>query len=1084
MMKNTLAGLLIGGMVFCAGTAFAAVSQVPLFLTTGGKANVLVVLDNSNSMDEDATGAAVGSADPNSKSEISRGVIKNLITTYAGQLNMGLMAYRQTNVSGRQLHNAPYDVSFDPANYDPTFSGNRASTTKKYRLANSSSPGDYIHFNVNLPFYSNNNEGDAFCYSVTAEFDNGLEVPSVGPWDSYRCFRNKTVASDVLPTWRNTASESAAGFTTLIGQYTFSPTDSDYAQNILDFGRFMSWSYVSPTWFSNGSPGRGFLHTPIALLDSTQAGKLNIKLGTSQFSTNAPTDSAYPLQNAGLTPIEGTLLTAKDYFANNGWNNTAEGYTAACYPLPESCGHDYVILVTDGLPSVDASGNNTSGASALQDAADAAAALLTDGVKTYVVGFAMPYGTDATALNQLATAGGTTTALQASDTLSLKIALESIFDTIKKDTSTAAALAANSTRLNSTGSGNTTYIYQAKFNSADWSGSLAAFPLATDGSILAEEWSTDNSGVIPVHSSRNIYTWNGTTGLEFTGANFSNLSTSQQTDLVSVNNLNWIRGDSALEDGTTYRIRTKLLGDIINSTPAYVSVLDFNYDSLPATDPGASTYSAYVAANQSRSPMLYFGANDGMLHALKISSSGTSAEEKFAFIPAGVYPDLAGLTAPGYTHKYYVDGSPVVGDAYIDDVWNSNSGAAWRTVLIGTSGAGGKSIFALDVTDPDNFDSGDVMWEFTDADLGYTFGEPVVARLANGEWGVIFGSGYNSTSGLAYLYIVNAEDGTLIEKIATNADTANGLSSPTVLVDNERVVTIVYAGDLQGNLWKFDLSHSNPVQWAVDDNNNGSDPLFTARYGSTQVQPITSPLEISKHPEGGYMIYFGTGKYFEDNDNIVSGSPDIQSFYGIWDDLGTPVSVLDRSTLVEQAIQYEIENTVDGVTTSWRVTTQRPEDDFTWTATSNKTRGWFMDLVSPVNGAEGERVTTVPILRHGRVIFTTLIPSQQPCSPGGSSWLMELEALTGNRLSYTALDVDGDGDVDSDDMITITVNGVDIQVVPSGRKVSAIMTTPKVISASDQEYKYSGTSSGNITIITEKGGDTTKLGRQSWRQIR
>ncbi len=255
--------------------------------------------------------------------------------------------------------------------------------------------------------------------------------------------------------------------------------------------------------------------------------------------------------------------------------------------------------------------------------------------------------------------------------------------------------------------------------------------------------------------------------------------------------------------------------------------------------------------------MLYVGANDGMLHALKIASSGTSVVEEFAFIPMEVYPKLVDLTMPGYSHQYYVDGSPVVGDAYIDDVWNTSSGAEWRTVLIGTTAAGGKSIFALDITDPENFDSGDVMWEFIDADLGYTLGEPVIARMANGKWGVIFGSGYNSASGLAYLYIVDAETGTLIKKIATNSDTANGLSSPAVLVNNERVVTTVYAGDLKGHLWKFDLSDKLTNKWVIDDNDNGSNPIFTARYGTTQVQPITSSLEISRHPNGGYMIFLG-----------------------------------------------------------------------------------------------------------------------------------------------------------------------------------------------------------------------------------
>ncbi len=128
-------------------------------------------------------------------------------------------------------------------------------------------------------------------------------------------------------------------------------------------------------------------------------------------------------------------------------------------------------------------------------------------------------------------------------------------------------------------------------------------------------------------------------------------------------------------------------------------------------------------------------------------------------------------------------------------------------------------------------------------------------------------------------------------------------------------------------------------------------------------------------------------------------------------------------------------------------------------------------------------MTNVPILRNGRVIFTTLIPSQAPCSPGGSSWLMELEALTGNRLAYTALDVDGDGDVEADDTVTVSIDGYDTNFNPSGLRVDAIMTTPKVISDPKQEYKYSGTSAGTIVVITEKGGSDLRTGRRSWRQL-
>ena len=451
-------------------------TQIPLFITSGTKANVLLMLDNSNSMDEDASGAAVGSANANSKSEIARGVAKNIVATYAGKINMGLMAYQQGANSLRQLHNSPYDASFNPADYDPAWTGNRADPThKKFRTPNLSSPGEYVYYNVALPFYSGSNQGTSFCRSTTADASPNFAHPDgfwevgdslTGPWDSYSCFGTKTGTSNTTG-WSNPA-----------GTYTFQPTDSDFAQNIVDFGQYMSWNWVSPTWFNNSSPGRGYLHTPIALLDSTQAGKLNTKLGTSQFANNQPTNAAYPLQNAGLTPIEGTLLTAKDYFGGS-WNTAAEGYTAGCYPLPTSCGKNFVVLVTDGLPSTDKNGALISSATtALNDAATAAATLKAAGVETYVVGFALPYGTNPAQLDTVAAAGGTGTAYSASNQTTLNAALTAIFADIMQKTGSAAAVATNSTSLNSSSA-----IYQAKFDSSDWSGQLLAYVIGTSGVI-------------------------------------------------------------------------------------------------------------------------------------------------------------------------------------------------------------------------------------------------------------------------------------------------------------------------------------------------------------------------------------------------------------------------------------------------------------------------------------------------------------------------------------------------------------------------------------------------------------------------
>src|SRR5690606_12195570 len=213
-----------------------------------------------------------------------------------------------------------------------------------------------------------------------------------------------------------------------------------------------------------------------------------------------------------------------------------------------------------------------------------------------------------------------------------------------------------------------------------------------------------------------------------------------------------------------------------------------------------------------------------------------TGQELFAYVPAAVYPNLSKLTATDYAHRYFVDGNAYAGDAYID--------SSWKTILLGSLGGGGKSIFALDITDPNNFSASNVLWEFTDMYLGFVHGQAKIARVKNGDWVAIISNGYNSGSDKAFLFIVNLRTGALIKKIATSNSTNIGLSSPALVdTDNDKIIDTVYAGDLQGNVWKFNLSHSNATQWGVAYKTGSNNmPLFTARNASNQVQPITSPL--------------------------------------------------------------------------------------------------------------------------------------------------------------------------------------------------------------------------------------------------
>ncbi len=626
--------------------------------------------------------------------------------------------------------------------------------------------------------------------------------------------------------------------------------------------------------------------------------------------------------------------------------------------------------------------------------------------------------------------------------------------------SSAAAVTTNTSRLN-TGA----QIYQAKFNSADWSGQLLAFNLQSDASLGALQW--EASEQLPAHSNRSILTHNGTTALAFTAANFSSLSAAQQAalnkNISGVNDgkgiarIGWLRGDKATEivQGGTFRNRNNgVLGDIVNSDLLHIKSLDFGYDFLPAGTPGQSSYHTFRKANNSRTPVIYTGANEGMLHAF----NAETGVELFAYVPSTIYSDLSRLTSTSYTHRYLVDGNAYAGDAYIGTT------PAWKTVLLGTLGGGGKSVFALDITDPVHFSASNVLWEFTDADLGFIHGQAKIARLNNGAWAAIIGNGYNSTGDKAFLFIVDLQTGALIKKIPTNSSTSNGLSTPALVdINDDKTIDYIYAGDLQGNVWKFDLSQTDSAQWSVAYKSGCTGlPLFTARNGSNQVQPITSPLEIGYHLEGsvrkaGYMIYFGTGQFVASGDTT---DKKIQSLYGIWDrndGSSSRIPETDRSVLQSQAILTEITTP-----SPQRTSSSNPVD---WTTR----RGWYIDLQRPDGTKEGERSVVMPMLNFGRVIFTTLIPSVDPCEAGGRNWLMLLNAETGGMIQKPQFDTNGDGKLNSNDGIIAAVGS------------EGIRSESVAISAGSVTHLIAATTTGNVEKVTIS--NAASAARRSWKQI-
>ncbi len=690
-----------------------------------------------------------------------------------------------------------------------------------------------------------------------------------------------------------------------------------------------------------------------------------------------------------------------------------------------------------------------------------------------------------------------------SDPSALVTAIQDVFSDITDRTSSAASVAID-TAVTQTNRA----VYQARFYSGDWTGTLKEYPIDLDTGVIGNEnWDAQTEiSAQNWDTGRYVATWDAVSspndGVPF---RWANLNTTQQTalnkdslgttDSLGSSRVDYVRGDSV----SGFRSRsTGVMGDIVHSSPIYVGGPNKSYTS--------SSYTTFKNTNASRTPAIYVGANDGMLHAIK-AADGT---ELFAYVPNAIIDQLPKLTSTGYTHQYFVDGPVTVEDVQIS--------SAWKTVLVGALGSGGKAVYALDITDPDLSGgtnaaketdlASKVLWEFTEADLGYVHGEVAIAQMANGDWAAIFGNGYNSTddgtgTGKATLYIVDISNGSIIKEFNVGSGTSgtpSGMAAPLpVDVNGDTVVDYIYAGDLDGNIWKFDVSSSTTSSWGSAFVQSGVDkPLFTATDASGNSQPITSRVDVGRHPGGsGYMVYFGTGKYLEDADNSSIGQ-NTQAFYGVWDKDTSDVpfsshaaTVYDRDFLLEQTIDYQFD-----ATATLRAARVTSDNSVTWhygtgnptivSGTPDAHLGWYLDLQNPSNSNanEGERVITNPILIAGRIIFATFLPPEDVCSGGGDSWIMELDADDGSRLDESVWDIDKDTSVDGDDFYDVDGDGIkDYQVSGTGSSVGAV-ASPTVVSlpGGQRQIKLLSGSTGQIETIHEAPGDIAR-GRQSWIQL-
>jgi len=609
------------------------------------------------------------------------------------------------------------------------------------------------------------------------------------------------------------------------------------------------------------------------------------------------------------------------------------------------------------------------------------------------------------------------------------------------------------------------FIYRTDYDIGTWSGDLIKERIDPISGARMREWSA-SSGLTAAGRKIQIadasgtdledLTWeslanrqsrnNASDLVSLQAALASNLETGQPASIdgagnlstadseIGTSRLSFIKGTENLD----FRARDSLLGDIINSSPVVVGSAQYLAYLANSIEPEGD-YATFAREQRNRRKQVYVGANDGMLHAFNAGTgSSDGGNETFAFVPSAVIPELYRLTdsrfnETGGVHKFYVDGTPVVRDVFINN--------SWRTVLIGTLRAGGRSIFALDVTDPDDitllweFDSGDDIPEGspenTPSDMGYSFPTPTIAKLHSGHWAVITGNGYDSESGRAVLMMIDIETGTLIRKLQTAPEDAdNGLSSVRVADNNsDGFADYVYAGDLKGNMWRFDLidtAAKNPFTGSVNPStfkvSFGGMPLYTARNGTGQVQPITAPPSLVRHPSmTGYIVMFGTGRYFREADKLTDENEIVQTLYGVWDrqtagETATSTPVVTRDALQPQRFTTQT-NAVfeDGDRRTSRTIRVLSENSVAWRndTTGTGSYGWRLDLA--VSDAEGERIIDEMAARGQVLLFTTRTPSSDPCTAGLTGWTYGINPFTGGRTNFSVFDFNKNTIVGNDD---------------------------------------------------------------------
>ena len=669
-------------------------------------------------------------------------------------------------------------------------------------------------------------------------------------------------------------------------------------------------------------------------------------------------------------------------------------------------------------------------------------------------------------------------------------AIRQIFAKAGAASGTIAGGALSGTRIASSGS----HVYVSQLDSTRWSGSLLAYPLAYDaelGVVAKGDTPTWSAGALLTASAvkavpRKIFTQlSSKAGAEFLWTavagdkaladllNAEPLARPGARDELGEGRVAYLRGDRSGEVGSkgiAFRVRDSLMGDVVNSAPLLVGA--------PSSAVQGKGYDTFVTAYKDRTRAVYVGANDGMLHAF----AADTGAELFAYVPRSVYARLGAYTSPDYVHQPYVDGSAAAGEVQSAD-------GSWRTALVSGLGGGARGVFALDVTDPAQFSASSVLWEFTrddDPDMGYVTQAPRIMKFRTAlatdgkpavyRWFAVVPSGFNNTNEnkAAALFLLSLDkaptdawerDRNYYKIVLPNpADTtvANALGPVGDQAASDNSARLLYAGDTQGNLWKFDFSKSAPWSEANALPLRGA-PLMVAKDANGNRQPITIAPEVGAGPNGGAIVLFGTGKLVEVDD---LGSRRVQTLYGVYDTQSAIPANEARTQLQARTVAA---NAKGQFTISGNAFVYGPYDGNT-----SRRRGWYFDLPQAIDS--GERQVSRMLLSDGFLLFNTLIPNPNACGAGGGGHSCGVNAMSG--LSEGSTCIPSTIGLLASPLIIQEGEGAYTSTDSFGRRIE----TRKVAVIN----LGTGTGNGPGVAITRpiEGGKVSQVaGRLNWRQV-